>query len=168
MAEEERLGEEIRDYISIPPLEHNKDYHDKFEHHFKLALQASPHVIQDRIHCSGKYPDQNLAKNMQERHTINFLFFLFVDHVYICCLDIVEGVESIIQFTNTNALKTFTRFCEKEDGVIISNTSIIIDSDEEGDGDDDDDDNSEHFNENITRKLVIAKKRATHTSTCCN
>ena len=38
--------------------------------------------------------------------------------------------------------------------MIISNTSIIIDSDEEGD---DNDDNSKHFNENITRKLVIAK-----------
>ena len=42
MIEEEKLGEEVRDYFSIPSIEHDKEYHDKFEHHLKLCLQASP------------------------------------------------------------------------------------------------------------------------------
>ena len=62
MIEEEKLGEEVRDYLSIPPIEHDKEYHNKFEHHFKLSLQASPHVIPERIKRASKYPDQNLAK----------------------------------------------------------------------------------------------------------
>ena len=60
--EEEKLGEELKDFINIPPTTHNKEYNDKFEHHFKLALQASPHVIQERINRASKYPEQNLAQ----------------------------------------------------------------------------------------------------------
>ena len=39
-----------------------KDYHDKFEHNLKLALQASHFVIQERIDHASKYPEQNLAQ----------------------------------------------------------------------------------------------------------
>ena len=60
--EEEKLGEELRDFINIPPTTHNKEYYDKFEHNFKLALQVSPHVIQERINRASKYPEQNLAQ----------------------------------------------------------------------------------------------------------
>ena len=60
--EEEKLGEELRDFINIPPTTHNKEYYDKFEHHFKLAPQASPHVIQERTNRASKYPKQNLAQ----------------------------------------------------------------------------------------------------------
>ena len=49
MIEEEKLGKEIRNYLSIRPIDHSKEYHDKFKHHLKLALQASPHIIQERI-----------------------------------------------------------------------------------------------------------------------
>ena len=49
MIEEGKLGKEVRDYLSIPLIEHDKEYHDKFEHHFKLSLQASPHMIQECI-----------------------------------------------------------------------------------------------------------------------
>ena len=62
LIEEEKLGEELRDFINIPPTTHNKEYYDKFEHHFKLALQASPHVNQERINRASKYPEQNLAQ----------------------------------------------------------------------------------------------------------
>ena len=62
MAEEEINGN-IRSYIVIALIEHGKDYHEKFEQYFKLALHASPpYVIQERIKRSSKYPDQNLAK----------------------------------------------------------------------------------------------------------
>ena len=62
MVEEEINGDDIRSYIAIPPIEHGKDYHKKFEQYFKLALHTSPYVIQERIKRSSKYPDQNLAK----------------------------------------------------------------------------------------------------------
>ena len=62
MVEEEKIGDDIRSYIAIPPPEHDKEYHDKFEQYFKLSLQACPYVIQERIKCASKYPDQNLAK----------------------------------------------------------------------------------------------------------
>ena len=62
MVEEKINGDDIRSYIAIPPIEHGKDYHEKFEQYFKLALHASPYVIQERIKHSSKYPDQNLAK----------------------------------------------------------------------------------------------------------
>ena len=62
MVEGEKLGEEVCDYLSIPPIFHDKEYHDKFETYFKLALQASPHVIQERINRASKYPEHNLAQ----------------------------------------------------------------------------------------------------------
>ena len=62
MVEEEKIGDDIRSYIAIPPPEHDKEYHDKFEQYFKLSLQACPYVIQERIKRASKYPDQNLAK----------------------------------------------------------------------------------------------------------
>ena len=54
MIEEEKLREEICNYLSVPPIDHSKEYHDKFEHHLKLALQASPHGIQERIQLASK------------------------------------------------------------------------------------------------------------------
>ena len=62
MIEEEKLGEEIQDYLAIPLIDHSKEYHDNIETYFKLALQASPHVIQERINRASKYPEQNLAR----------------------------------------------------------------------------------------------------------
>ena len=62
MIEGEKLSEEIQDYLAIPPTDRSKEYHDKFETYFKLASQASPHVIQERINRAGKYPEQNLAQ----------------------------------------------------------------------------------------------------------
>ena len=62
MIEIERMGEVTRDYLPIPPPDRDKEYQDKFEHHFKLALQSSPYVIQERIKRASKYPNQNLAK----------------------------------------------------------------------------------------------------------
>ena len=64
MVEEEKIGDDIRSYIAIPPPEHDKEYHDKFEQYFKLSLQACPYVIQERIKRASKYPDQNLAKKI--------------------------------------------------------------------------------------------------------
>ena len=63
MVEEEINGDDVRSYIAIPLIEHGKDYHEKFEQYFKLALHVSPYVIQERIKCFSKYPDQNLAKS---------------------------------------------------------------------------------------------------------
>ena len=70
MIEIERMGEVTRDYLPIPPPDHDKGYQDKFEHHFKLALQSSPYVIQERIKRASKYPNQNLAKKYarEENH----------------------------------------------------------------------------------------------------
>ena len=64
MVESEKPNEEgnIHNYLSIPQPDHRKGYHEKFEHHFKLALHASPYVIQERMSRVSKYPDQNLAK----------------------------------------------------------------------------------------------------------
>ena len=78
LVEEERHGEEIRDFITIPHECHTKDCHDKFEHHFKLSLQSCPFVIQEKINRSSKYPEQNLAQKYARKkckHDTS-LFFL--------------------------------------------------------------------------------------------
>ena len=49
-------------YLSIPQPDHKKEYWEKFEHHFKLALHGSQYVIRERMSRASKYPDQNLAK----------------------------------------------------------------------------------------------------------
>ena len=49
MVEEEKIGEDMCSYVAIPPIERNKEYHEKFEQYFKLALQASPYIIEERI-----------------------------------------------------------------------------------------------------------------------
>ena len=62
LVEQEHHSEEVHDFIMIPHETHTKEYHDKFEHNFKLALQSCQFIIQERIHRSSKYPDQNLAQ----------------------------------------------------------------------------------------------------------
>ena len=42
MIEKEINGNDVRSYIAIPPIEHGKNYYEKFEQYFKLALHASP------------------------------------------------------------------------------------------------------------------------------
>ena len=61
LVEQEIQNDEIRDFISISKQSLKKEYFDKFENHFKLALQASPIIIQERIERSSKYPEQNTA-----------------------------------------------------------------------------------------------------------
>ena len=62
LVEQEIQNDELRDFISINKHPLNKDYHDKFEHHFKLVLHAPPFVIQERADRASKYPEQNLAR----------------------------------------------------------------------------------------------------------
>ena len=59
--EQESQYDEIRDFIAIYKNPLDKEYQEKFENLFKLALQASPFVIQERINRSSKYPEQNFA-----------------------------------------------------------------------------------------------------------
>ena len=61
LVEQEIQNDELRDFISISKQPLNKEYFDKFENHFKLALQASPVIIQERIEWSSKYPEQNMT-----------------------------------------------------------------------------------------------------------
>ena len=71
MVEKEAPNEEgkSRAYLSIPQPDHKKEYWEKFEHHFKLALHGSQYVIRERMSRASRYPDQNLAKKYA--HTLN-------------------------------------------------------------------------------------------------
>ena len=71
MVENEAPNDEgkSRAYLSIPQPDHKKEYWEKFEHHFKLALHSSQYVIRERMSRASKYPDQNLAKKCA--HTFN-------------------------------------------------------------------------------------------------
>ena len=71
MVENETPNDEgkSRAYLSIPQPDHKKEYWEKFEHHFKLALHGSQYVIRERMSRASKYPDQNLAKKYA--HTFN-------------------------------------------------------------------------------------------------
>ena len=62
LVEQEIQNDELRDFLSVGKHGLNKEYYDKFEHHFKLALHASPFVIQERVERASKYPEQNLAQ----------------------------------------------------------------------------------------------------------
>ena len=62
LVEQEIQNDELRDFLSISKHGLNKEYYDKFEHHLKLALHASLHVIQERVDRVSKYPEQNLAR----------------------------------------------------------------------------------------------------------
>ena len=59
--QESQYDEIIRDFIAIYKNPLDKEYQEKFENLFKLALQVSPFVIQERINRSSKYPEQNIA-----------------------------------------------------------------------------------------------------------
>ena len=61
LVEQELQGDELRDFLSICKHPLNKEYHEKFKNHFKLALQRSPLIIQERIERASKYPEQNIA-----------------------------------------------------------------------------------------------------------
>ena len=54
LVEQEMQGDELRDFLSICKHPLNKEYHEKFENHFKLALQTSPLIIQERIERASK------------------------------------------------------------------------------------------------------------------
>ena len=61
LVEQEMQSDELRNFLSICKHPLNKEYHEKFENHFKLALQTSPLIIQERIEMASKYPKQNIA-----------------------------------------------------------------------------------------------------------
>ena len=65
----EKKGNLSRAYLSISQPDHKKEYWEKFEHHFKLALHGSQYVTHERMSRASKYPDQNLAKKYA--HTFN-------------------------------------------------------------------------------------------------
>ena len=71
MVENEAPNDEgkSRAYLSIPQPDHKKEYWEKFEHHFKLALHGSQYVIHERMSRASRYSDQNLAKKYV--HTFN-------------------------------------------------------------------------------------------------
>ena len=71
MVEKEALNDEgkSRAYLSIQQPDHKKEYWEKFEHHFKLALHGSQYLIRERMSRASRYPDQNLAKKYA--HTFN-------------------------------------------------------------------------------------------------
>ena len=74
---EEYHSEEIRDFITIPHDSHTKDYHDKFEHHFKLSLQACHFIIRERIDRSCKYLEQNLTQKYARKKCKHNIFLSF-------------------------------------------------------------------------------------------
>ena len=59
--EQEMQNDESGDFLGIYKHPLDKEYHDKFENHFKLALQTSPFVIKERIERFSKYTEQNVA-----------------------------------------------------------------------------------------------------------
>ena len=71
MVEKEATNDEgkSRAYLSILQPNHKKEYWEKFEHHFKLALHGSQYVIRERMSRASRHPDQNLAKKYA--HTFN-------------------------------------------------------------------------------------------------
>ena len=60
---------DLRYFLAIykPPLD--KDYFDKFESYFKLALQTSSLIIKERIDRANKYSDQNMALKYARKKT---------------------------------------------------------------------------------------------------
>ena len=76
MLESEKQSDDgnVRSYIAIPQADHRKDYHEKFEHHFKLALQASPHVIQERMSRARNIQIKTWPKSMQIHSIIEYIF----------------------------------------------------------------------------------------------
>ena len=56
LVEQEMQNEELREFIPISKERPNKEQQDKFEHNFKLALQASQFIM------ASKYPEQNLPQ----------------------------------------------------------------------------------------------------------
>ena len=66
--EENTMGDDYRDFIGIYKHDLTKDYWDRFENYFKVALQASPHHIKELVERSGKYPEDNLARKHARLH----------------------------------------------------------------------------------------------------
>ena len=62
-------NDDLLEFLAIyePPLD--KDYFDKFESYFKLALQASPLIVKEKIDRASKYPDQNMALKSARKQT---------------------------------------------------------------------------------------------------
>ena len=80
MVEKEAPNDEGKShaYLSIPQPDHKKEYWEKFEHHFKLALHGSQYVIRERMSRASRYPDQNLAKKICTHiQSLNAFFFSF-------------------------------------------------------------------------------------------
>ena len=76
LVEQEIQNDELHDFLSIGKDPLSKDYHDKFEHHFKLlrlALHASPYIIQERVDRASKYPEQNLTRKYARERQIKII-----------------------------------------------------------------------------------------------
>ena len=73
--EQEMQNDELRDLLGIYKHPLDKEYYDKFENHFKLALQTSPFVIKERIERSSKYTEQNMAMKYARKNNHSFIEF---------------------------------------------------------------------------------------------
>ena len=155
MIEIERMGEVTRDYLQIPPPDHDKEYQDKFEHHFKLPLQSSPHVIQERIKRASKYPNQNLAKKYarKENHKDNLMYFLVDDASFVCYLDVVEGMTFLVNFKNEQDLRNFTETVSDLKHTWVSLRDLAEDDDSNND-------------DSLERKIPVFTTKDLHSFEC--
>ena len=73
IVEQEILDDELCDFLNISKHPINKKYHNRFEHHFKLALPASSYIIQERVDRASKYPKQNLVRKYFQKKILIYL-----------------------------------------------------------------------------------------------
>ena len=69
LIEKEVQHDDLRYFLAIYKPQLDKDYFDKFESYFKLALQTSPSIIKERIDRASKYPNQNMALKYARKKT---------------------------------------------------------------------------------------------------
>ena len=137
MVENEAPNDEgkSRAYLSIPQPDHKKEYWEKFEHHFKLALHDSQYVIREG--CRG--PVNTLTKiwlrNTHTHSIIKCLFFPFytIGKLQVCAIDIIEGIDFVISFNSNEDLQKFCAICSRDyhENVSLRGTDIITNSNNE-------------------------------------
>ena len=127
-------------YLSIPQPDHKKEYWEKFEHHFKLALHGSQYVIHERMSRVSRYPDQIWLRNMHTHSIIKCLFFPLytIGKLQVCAIHIIEGIDFVISFNSNKDLQTLCAICNRDyhENVSLRGTDIIINSDNEEESDD--------------------------------
>ena len=73
----------------------------------------------------------------------NRAFLFSTSNLFICSLDIKEGLTFLVKFENQEDLNEFSEICKKEDNVWIVYKDVVNKDDESSSDDDDDDEEEE-------------------------